>query len=61
MPITMVDKYRLPDLDYSGYTHVILTNPLKGLQDPTIEDLKPLLVLAELSGLKALKPSVAAR
>ena len=40
MPITMVDKYRLPDLDYSGYTHVILTNPLKGLQDPTIEDLK---------------------
>ena len=29
MPITMVDKYRLPDLDYSGYTHVILTNPLK--------------------------------
>ena len=30
MPITMVDKHRLPDLDYSGYTHVILTNPLKG-------------------------------
>lgn len=40
MPITMVDKYRLNNFNYHGYTHILLTDPLKGLPDPAVENLR---------------------
>ena len=37
MPITMVDSNRLPRTDLSGYTHVVLTNPLRALPASTVD------------------------
>lgn len=40
MPITMIDSYRLASTELSGYTHLILTNPIRTLPKRGLEALK---------------------
>ncbi|MDG1065798.1 MAG: M14 family zinc carboxypeptidase [Luminiphilus sp.] len=40
MPLTMVDTHQLSRIDLAGYTHVILTNPLRQSPDQLVDNLR---------------------